>query len=53
MRRLPLTVGGRFDIRSTDRVDAEVVLERLSGDLSLTDELGSTQSLGMTDLRLP
>ena len=47
-----LTVGGRFDIRSNDRVDAEVVLERLSGDLSLTDELGSTQSLGMTDLRL-
>ena len=47
-----LTVGGRFDIRSNDRVDAEVVLERLSGDLSLTDELGSTQALGMTDLRL-
>ena len=47
-----LTVGGHFDIRSNDRVDAEVVLERLSGDLSLTDELGSTQSLGMTDLRL-
>ncbi len=47
-----LTVGGSFDIRSNDRVDAEVVLERLSGDLSLTDELGSTQSLGMTDLRL-
>ena len=47
-----LTVGGRFDIRSNDRVDAEVVLERVSGDLSLTDELGSTQSLGMTDLRL-
>jgi translocation and assembly module TamB len=47
-----LTVGGRFDIRANERVDAEVVLERLSGDLSLTDELGSTQSLGMTDLRL-
>jgi len=47
-----LTVGGHFDIRSNDRVDAEVVLERLSGDLTLTDELGSTQSLGVTDLRL-
>ena len=47
-----LTVTGKIDIRSAARFDADVVLERLSGDLSLTDELGATQALGVTDLRL-
>ena len=47
-----LTVGGRIDVHSTGRFDADLVLERLAGDLSLTDDLGATQALGMTDLRL-
>ena len=47
-----LTLGGRVEIRSAARFDADIVLERLSGDLSLTDDLGTTQALGVTDLRL-
>ena len=47
-----LTLGGHIEIRSAERFDADVVLERLSGDLSLTDDLGSTQVLGVTELRL-
>ena len=47
-----LTVTGQIDIRSAARFDADVVLERLSGDLSLTDDLGAIQALGVTDLRL-
>ena len=47
-----LIVGGRFDVHSTGRFDADLVLERLAGDLTLTDDLGSTQALGITDLRL-
>ena len=47
-----LAVAGQIDIRSAARFDADVVLERLSGDLSLTDDLGDTQALGVTDLRL-
>ena len=47
-----LTVGGRIDVHSTGRFDADLVLERLAGDLTLTDDLGVTQPLGVTDLRL-
>ena len=47
-----LTVGGHIDIRSAGVLDAEVVLERVSGDLTLTDDLGVTQALGVADLRL-
>ncbi|NRF68068.1 translocation/assembly module TamB domain-containing protein [Aquincola sp. S2] len=47
-----LTLGGRVDIRSSDRFDADIVLERGGGDLGVTDELGQTQVLGLTDLRL-
>ena len=47
-----LTIGGRIDIHSATRFDADVVLERLAGDLSVTDELGVTQALGLSDLRL-
>ena len=47
-----LTVGGRIDIRSADKLDADIVLERRGGDLSLTDDLGETLSLGLSDLRL-
>ena len=47
-----LTVGGRIDVHSSGHFDADLVLERLAGDLSLTDDLGATQALGVTDLRL-
>ncbi len=47
-----LTIGGRFDVRADDRFDADVVLERLGGDLAVTDELGERLALGLTELRL-
>jgi translocation and assembly module TamB len=47
-----LNLGGRIDIRSAERLDADIVLERGSGDLHLTDELGGVQALGISDLRL-
>ena len=47
-----LQLGGRIEVRSAAKLDADIVLERLSGDLTLTDELGATQALGVTDLRL-
>ena len=47
-----LTLGGHIDIRSAERFDADVVLERGGGDLTLTDDLGVTQVLGISDLRL-
>ena len=47
-----LTLGGRIDVHSSGRFDADLVLERLAGDLTLTDDLGVTQALGVTDLRL-
>ena len=47
-----LTLGGRIAIRSAETFDAEVVLERLGGDLSITDDLGATQALEVSDLRL-
>ena len=47
-----LTLGGRIDVHSSGRFDADLVLERLAGDLTLTDDLGVTQPLGVTDLRL-
>ncbi|WP_284616585.1 translocation/assembly module TamB domain-containing protein [Aquabacterium humicola] len=47
-----LTVGGRIEVRSSERFDADIVLERGGGDLGVTDELGQTQVLGLTDLRL-
>jgi translocation and assembly module TamB len=47
-----LTVGGRFDVRAGERFDADVVLERLGGDLAVTDELGERLPLGLTELRL-
>ncbi|MFL6664273.1 MAG: translocation/assembly module TamB domain-containing protein [Rhizobacter sp.] len=46
-----LSVGGRIVVHSGASVTADVVLERRSGDLSVTDETG-TQTLGLTDLRL-
>jgi translocation and assembly module TamB len=46
-----LTVGGRIELRYAGRFDADIVLERGGGDLGVTDELGQTQVLGLTDLR--
>ncbi len=46
-----LTLAARASVRLSDRVSADVVLERHAGDLTLTDVTG-TQSLGLTDLRL-
>ena len=47
-----LSVGGHIDVHRSARFDADLVLERLAGDLTLTDDLGATQALGVTDLRL-
>jgi translocation and assembly module TamB len=47
-----LMLGGQIAIRSAERFDADIVLERLSGDLTITDDLGAIQALGITDLRL-
>ena len=47
-----LTIGGRIDIHSAARFDADLVLSRGIGDLTVTDDLGVTQALGLTDLRL-
>jgi translocation and assembly module TamB len=46
-----LQLGGRFVVRSAERFEADLVLERHAGDLSLTEQ-GLTQALGLTDLRL-
>lgn len=47
-----LTLGGRIQVSAGARLDADIVLERGSGDLLLTDELGGVQALGLSDLRL-
>lgn len=47
-----LNIGGRIALRSGQRVDADIVLERGGGDLTLTDELGGVQALGISELRL-
>ncbi|MEO8058947.1 MAG: translocation/assembly module TamB domain-containing protein [Burkholderiales bacterium] len=46
-----LAVGGTIELRSAPDFRAAIVLERSTGDLTVTDELG-TQALGLTDLRL-
>lgn len=46
-----LAVGGRLQLRRGERFDADLVLERAGGDLTVTDD-GGTQALGLTDLRL-
>ncbi len=46
-----LRVGGRISVRSAPKVQADIVLERLGGDLSVTEETG-TQALQLSDLRL-
>ena len=49
-----LTLGGRIEVRSGARFDADVVLERLGGDLSLPDDLDEKKrlKLGLSELRL-
>jgi translocation and assembly module TamB len=46
-----LRVTGKVDVRSGKAFDADVVVERASGDLQVTDE-GGTQALGLSVLRL-
>ena len=46
-----LSVKGTVKVRSAGSFNADIVLERAGGDLSVTDEAG-TQKLGLTDLRL-
>ncbi|CAG1013824.1 partial Translocation and assembly module subunit TamB, partial [Burkholderiaceae bacterium] len=47
-----LAVVGHLNVRSAPSFTADIVLERQRGDLTVTDETGSTQALGLTDLRL-
>jgi len=48
-----LTLGGQIDIRSSAQgLDADIVLARGQGDLSVTDDLGQAQPLGLSELRL-
>ena len=46
-----LRVAATAVVRSTPQVQVDVVVERVGGDLSVTDE-GGTRALGLTDLRL-
>ena len=46
-----LRVAGRLKLRSSPTFSADVVIERGTGDLTVTDEIG-TRALGLTDLRL-
>ena len=46
-----LTIAGTLSIHSAPTFKADIVIERRSGDLSVTEELG-TEALGLTDLRL-
>ena len=46
-----LAVKGRLEVRAAPSVTVDAVIERASGDLTVTDEYG-TQQLGLTDLRL-
>ena len=47
-----LTVGGEVNIQSEPKFQADVVLERVRGDLSLSGEQTTTQDLQLTDLRV-
>ncbi|MEO6408752.1 MAG: translocation/assembly module TamB domain-containing protein [Burkholderiaceae bacterium] len=46
-----LAIGGTLKLRSTPGLEARVLVERATGDLTVTDELG-TRALGLTDLRV-
>jgi len=47
-----LTLGGQISLHVGTRVDADVVLQRGQGDLTVTDDLGQVQALGLNELRL-
>jgi translocation and assembly module TamB len=47
-----LTVIGHLNLKSAPVFTADIVLERQAGDLTVTDESGKTQLLGLTDMRL-
>lgn len=47
-----LAVVGHVNLRSAPSFTADVVLERQHGDLTVTDETGRTQALGLSDLRV-
>ncbi|MFO1217132.1 MAG: translocation/assembly module TamB domain-containing protein [Burkholderiaceae bacterium] len=47
-----LTLAGRVELNAEQRVEAEIVVERVGGDLRIEDESGAPQPLGLTDLRL-
>ncbi len=46
-----LRVGAHLKLKSSPGFEADVLIERLGGDLTVTEE-GLTQSLGLSDLRL-
>ena len=46
-----LAIAGTLSVHSAPTFRADIVIERRSGDLTVTEELG-TQALGLTDLRL-
>ena len=46
-----LRLGGHLKVRSAPEFSADVVIERASGDLSVTDDAG-TRTLGLSDLRV-
>lgn len=46
-----LAVGGRIAVRSGERFEADINVQRTAGDLSLTVD-GNTQALALSDLRL-
>jgi translocation and assembly module TamB len=47
-----LQLAARVEVRAAERFDADVVFERRDGDLSLSDDDGGVQRLGLTALRL-
>lgn len=51
-----LRLGGRVQVRSDSRLDADLVFERQGGDLSVADDVRDSrsrqQALGLSDLRL-
>ena len=47
-----LAVKGRLRVQAAERFNADIVLERASGDLTYSDDEGVAQAFGLTDLRL-
>ena len=47
-----LSLGGQINVQAGERFDADVVLQRMGGDLLLSDDLAGQQALGLSDLRL-